>query len=170
MTFTPPVIPPLDAIEQDLFPNNVLSVLADSLQDGSIPEVTGVLYRPLRASDPTFSLGIFPTDWAPDEIEIGTIEPTLTTYTFQIQSLVIAADEQEGRQWGSYLAKSVRLVLYRNETFAVPLRQLREIRPDGSIERCQRFGIKRQKFAANILNGQLLHFSGTEFWVQTESA
>lgn len=167
-----PVMPDLGASQLDIFPNNVADVLFDALRIG-VPEIQTALRRPLRVEDPSWTLSVFATTWMPDTLEMTgdefSFEPTDTTYSFQIQTLIKSSDEQEGRVWAAYLAKSIRLILYRAQSFVVPLRQLKEIRADGSIERYQRSGIKQQKFAANSLNNQYLQFSSTDYWVQTES-
>ena len=167
-----PVIPDLGAAQLDVYPNNVADVMFNALRTG-IPEIQLALRRPLRREDPSWTLSVFPVSWAPDTLEMGgtdpSFEPTDSTYSFQIQTLVKTTDEQDGRVWGAYLAKSVRLVLYRGPSFVVPLRQLKETRADGSVERYQRSGIKQQRFAANSLNNLFLQYSSTDYWVQTES-
>lgn len=166
-----PVMPDLGASQFDIFPNNVADVIFEALRTG-IPEIQLALRRPLRVEDPSWTLSVYPTTWVPDTIEMNgqdSFEPTDTTYSFQIQTLIKTTDEQEGRVWAAYLAKSLRLILYRAQSFIVPLRQLKESRADGSIERYQRSGIKQQKFAANSLNNLFLQYSSTDYWVQTES-
>jgi hypothetical protein len=167
VTFVPPVIAAIPT--EFIFPDNVVDLTATWLAT-AIPQNQGVYKRPLRVGDPNYSLGVYALSWVPDELEIGSTEPTFTTYTFGIETLAKYGDEQLGREWGAYLAKSVRLMVYRNQGFTVPLRQMSETRPsDGSMERVQRFGIRKQMFSTGNLQQQSLHFSKTEFWVQTES-
>lgn len=151
----------------DAFPNNIVEVLATGLMTG-IPSIETILRRPLRVSDPTRSLACFSVDWAPTQLEIGGFGPTLARYDFAIQTLVKEADEEEARRNSAVLAKSVRKMLYSNGALSLQLRGLSET-GDGDIERVQRVGITRQQFASNLLNKQMLFYSSTQLWVETET-
>lgn len=150
----------------DVFPNNVVEVLVTQLQ-AAFPAIETILRRPLRTSDPTMSLGAFPVDWLPTTLEIGNSGPSLSRYNFAVQTLTKEGNEEEGRRNSGFLAKSVRQMLYSNSALRVQLAQLSEATVT-QIERVQRWGITRQQFASNNLQTQMIHFSSTQIWVETE--
>lgn len=161
------------------FPNNVTEVLQTRLgfidiltkinaTDDNPDGVPAVFTRPLRPSDPAVCVGVFSLDWAPDELEIGASEPSLSTYIYAIQSFVKHTDEQEGNLLHGLLAKTVRAMLYRDADTRVALGSLSETSL-GITERAQRWGVRQQRFANNEVDGQFLFLSTTDFWLQTES-
>lgn len=155
-----------------VFPNNVASLIATRftiLDDDLV-----IIQRPLRASDPNETVGIFPTTWGTDEDsyelkgrQLGT-EPTIGRYLVLIQGFVKDADQQRGLVRHSILAKMIRAMLYRDTTLAVQLQAL-SVDLLGTIEQFQRWGIRRQSYLSNDVQGQWLYLSTTEMWFETST-
>jgi hypothetical protein len=158
-------------IEPD-FPNNVVHALSIVLP-GIDPDLN-VFKRPLRPSDPHFSLSIYGTLWTPDEnsFEIGAKnagpnEPTLSTYQIGIQTLVKDGDSTRGLAISSILAKRVRMVLYRNEPLRVALGSL-YVEGDNFRESLRRWGARSQRYMSNDIEGTFVTISVLDLWIETE--
>jgi hypothetical protein len=155
-----------------VFPNNVQSVMVERFQTLD-PDMT-LFKRPLRSSDPSESVGVFPINWQPDEdsYEIegrtGASEPKLQMYFFGVQAFVKDADRERGLIVHSILAKMLRAMLYRDATLAVSLLAL-SVEMFDSIETTKRFGIRTQRFISNELPNEWLNLSILEFWLETET-
>jgi hypothetical protein len=150
------------------FPGNIVEEIETALQ-GGMPE-HNVVSRPIRRVDPNYTIGIFATDWLPDEqsIQIGDqAEPVLNRYMLRIQNLVVSADAIAGREQFSSFSKSIRVILYRDPVLNVRLRSLTEVLIL-SKESVKRFGVTRQRFLNNELNGNWLFVAQTDLWVETE--
>lgn len=161
-----------------VFPSNVIYCLTQVLP--GIDERLTVLGRPLRSTDPNFSIGIFATLWQPDEqsYEMGSAllgqpqptapaEPTLSSYTLGIQCLVKDGDEQRGLNINSILAKRIRSVLYRNEPLRVALGSL-SVTDGDSVERMRRWGMRNQRYMNNDIEGTFVYISTLDYWIETE--
>lgn len=150
------------------FPMNVLDELKVSF-DTHMPE-HNIILRPLRYTDPAKSVGIYISDWVPqeDSHQIGQEEPALATYAFRIQNLVKHTNEAEGKAWFAFDAKTIRAVLYRDNDLSLRLRNLVE-NILGTRETAKRWGVARQRFLSNELKGQFVYLAQTDFWLQTES-
>lgn len=175
MTDTPPAS--LSADPSLFFPGNIVTALVEAYTE--IPDVEHVVPRPLRAMDPSMMVGVVSLGWEPGAIEIagqqrdsrllGQQEPTLQTYNFVIQALVVDMDTERGLMVHSIFSKIVRAMLARNEPLALRLAALTETTL-GVTERFQAKGVARQRFAANEIEGQWLYLSTTEFWITTETS
>lgn len=154
-----------------VFPNNIVSTVADHipLLDADIT----VVKRPLRRTDPSQSVGVFGTLWAPDpeSFEMGSIggvhEATVQTYLVSVQAFVTDFDEERGLATSSVLSTMVRTMLSRNADLRVALRALSVIM-EGSAERTRRFEVRTQRFNSNEIDGNYLYLSTLEFWLETE--
>jgi len=153
-----------------VFPNNIVSLLVDEL--GVIdPSDTTIKKRPLRATDPNQSIGIFSTMWTPNDesLEMGhrnPHEPTLGRYNVGVQGLVSHGDEEIGLAVHAILANMIRSILYRSSTIAVELPQL--VVTDGlNTERPMRWGVNQQRYINNEIGGTFIFLSTLEFWVET---
>ena len=159
--------PDLEAV----FPNNVVECLSIVLP-GVDPDLT-VYHRPLRGTDPNYSLGVYGTLWTPNEqsYEINpkmNPEPTLQEYQIGIQTLVKDGDPVRALRVGSILNKRVRGVLYRNAPLRVALGQLKV--EDGTYpESFRRCGIRTQRYMSNDLEGAFVFISVIDFWIETET-
>lgn len=156
------------------FPMNVVAEL-DSTFKGHVAALLDedfvIITRPLRNTDPSRSVGIFPVDWRPSENSFemtGGVGPTLSRYLFRVQNLVKHTDEIEGRALYAHDSKLVRAVLYRDTALRVRLAALTETTL-GMRERTQRYGVNTQRFLNNEINGMFLYLSTTEFWLETET-
>lgn len=150
------------------FPVNVESAIADSLA-----MIEGLnakpIRRPLRVSDPAKCVGVHSVNWVPQgQIEIGSQEPTVQRYTLRVQSLIKAAKEEEGRALYVALAKTVRVMLYRDPALRLRLSTLVEDSL-GSRERFQKCGIQTQRYLNTEFRGAFVFLASTDFWVETET-
>lgn len=151
------------------FPDNVVEVMVEEFAkiDGVDPGM--VFDRPLESTDPAPSIAVVAADWMPNDFVIGQSDPAVSTYLILIQSMIKHTDKSTGIRQHSQLAKSVRMMLYRNQELRVRLTQLNET-SQGIKERTQRLGIRQQRFLTNEHpQGTFLFLSTSEFWLETEA-
>jgi hypothetical protein len=159
-----------------VFPNNFVEVVSVVLP-GIATEVT-LQKRPLRPTDPNYSLGVYATIWTPnqDSYEIGHLggggdigpsEPTLSEYQFGVQVLVKDGDSSRALAIGSLLNRRVRSVLYRNADLRQALAGLYAVE-DGVTERLKRWGIRNQRYLSNDVEGSFVHVSVLDGYIETE--
>lgn len=156
-----------------VFPNNAVSLIQQ--QAKLLDPDLFVVRRPLRDTDNIQSIGVFASQWNPENdsfemrgVPSGRHEPTLSYYLITVQSFVKDMDEERGLATHSVLSKMVRSMLYRDNTLRVGLLAL-SVAMNGSTERTKRFGINRQNFVSNELNGSWLYLSTLEFQLETET-
>lgn len=166
----------IDPTTEPVFPNNVVEVLAVVLP-GIDDEVT-LQKRPLRPTDPNYSLGVYATIWQPNEdsYEIGHLgsgfdsgpnEPTVSTYQIGIQILVKDSDTARALAVGSLLNRRIRSVLYRNAALRLALASLYTTE-DSVTERLKRWGIRSQRFMSNDIEGKFVFISVLDMFIETE--
>jgi hypothetical protein len=132
-----------------------------------------VCKRPLRASDPVQSIGVYAEQWVPDPTSLemrgapGAQEPTLSTYHISIQCFIKDMDEERGAAVHATLSKRVRAMLYRDDVLRIGLHLLTAT-VEGSTETTKRFGIRTQRYLSNELEGSWLYLSQIESWLETE--
>lgn len=151
-----------------LFPENVVDVIHDEVKalDASLT----ALRRPLRPSDPNYSVGIFGMDWEPVDFEIGgPRDPALSRYQVGIQSLVKHATEEDGQALHTNIAHRVRIMLYRSGALRVRLMSTKVDFAGGIVERVTRWGISSQRFRSNEISGQFVYLAVTNVWIETET-
>ena len=157
--------------DEPIFPNNVVSLCKTAF--AGIDSSVLVLGRPLRATDPNHSIGVFGQMWTPDEesIEINGFQPgvpTLQQYLLGVQVLVKHGDEEVGSAIHSVLSARVRGVLYRNVAFRNTLGGLNAT-DSGVTESMRRWGVRTQRYLSNEISGEWLYLSTLEFWIETET-
>lgn len=154
------------------FPANVISLVSDILS--GIDTDLAVHHRPLRTTDENQCIGIFASDWTPDNNSwelLGRMpsEPTVGTYKITIQVLIKDMDTVNGLAVHSILSALVRSTLVRNLNLKQNLSVL-TVTLDGGSERVQHWKVTKQNFLSNELVGgikQWLFFSSTDLLVQT---
>lgn len=154
-------------MSDDAFP----ACLGDTIEVylGALDSGYTILRRPLRPMDPNGAIGVYESDWAPVEIDIGpTADPGIAQYNVIIQTLVKNTDESFARNLSSKLAKTIRRMLYGNATLRLALWSLSETM-FGATESVVNLGVQRQRFAQNSLNGEFVCMSVTELFIQTQS-
>jgi hypothetical protein len=156
-----------------VFPNNIVDLV--QTRTALLDEDLFVIRRPLRTSDPNQAVGIFASQWLPNEESyemlggpVGRHEPTLQTYLVTVQAFVKDMDEERGLAVHSVLSKMIRAMLYRDNALRVGLSALL-VSMNGSTERTQRWGIRQQRYFSNELSGSWLYLSNLEFWLETET-
>lgn len=166
----------IDPTAEPVFPNNVVEVLAVVLP--GIDEEVTLQKRPLRPTDPNYSLGVYATIWQPNEdsYEIGHLggggdsgpnESTVSTYQIGIQILVKDSDTARALAVGSLLNRRIRSVLYRNAALRLALASL--YTTEGSVtERLKRWGIRSQRFMSNDIEGKFVFISVLDMFIETE--
>ena len=157
------------------FPNNIIALMAARIPtyvDGASPPETRlrVFKRPLRESDPTQSVGVFPAMKRGDETSHETmgIEPTLKRYSVIMQTLVVDSDEEACIAIHSILSNRLWRMWYRDSPLNTGLTAL-AIDADNSRERMQRRGIELQRYVSNELEGSYIQTSWIECWFETET-
>lgn len=146
------------------FPDCVLEVLAARLR--TLPGVNEVVIRPLDPTDGNGTIGLTAVGWEPVEYEIGGHGPTLSEYSVVIEHLVKHSDRVEGNRLHRSVARSVRMMLYRDTDTQVALRQIVHQTPD-SRERMMKWSLF-QRFASNEINRSFFFVSATTMNFQTE--
>ena len=166
----------IDPTEEAVFPNNFVEILAIVLP--GIDEECTLQKRPLRGTDPNYSLGVFATLWTPNEdsYEMGHLgggtqpgpnEPTLSTYQIGVQVLVKDSDASRALAVSSLLNRRVRSVLYRNADLRLALAGL--YTTEGSVtERLKRWGIRSQRYMSNDIEGTFVFISVLDMFIETE--
>lgn len=152
----------------DIFPFNAVELFVPRLQ--TIDSDLVVVRRPLRDSDGTQTVGVFPIIWEPDEAsqEIGKGEPTLQRYPIAIQSCVKDTDEEKGIRVHGVLAKRIRSLLYRDQPLRVGLSAL-SVSMDGATERTQRLKVRNQRYLSGEVGGVFNFLAVTECMLETET-
>ena len=159
----------------DVFPSNVVQIVVARLKQ-KYPR-TGVLARPLRHTDPTQSIGVFPTEWMPDTDSYEFMQtpeprpaghPTVQMYTINIQSFVKDMEAERGIRIHSLMSKAMRSLLYYDNPLAIGLQSLR-VEMDGTAEVLQRRTIIRQKYISNEIDGAFLYLSTLQYSIETET-
>lgn len=160
-----------------VFPNNIVEIVKTRTQ--FLDSDLTILKRPVRASDPTQTVGLTAASWLPDltsyefpylgggNVQAG--EPTLQRYTINVTSFVKDMDEENGQAVHSVLAALLRSMLYRDNTLRVGLAAL-SVTMNGHIERAKRWGVSNQRFLNNTVDQQFMFVSTLEFWLETETA
>ncbi len=160
---------------KDVFPSNVIQLIVARLKT-KYPR-TGVLARPLRHTDLTQSIGVYPTDWSPDtesyefpqvSMDRPAGHPTLQTYLINVQSFVKDMEAERGIRTHASMSKAMRSLLYHDAPLAVGLRSLR-VEMDGVAEVIQRRHILRQKYISNEIDGTFLYLSTLQYSIETET-
>lgn len=153
------------------FPNNVLALLGIRIPQRVDDSIT-VLMRPLRTSDASMSVGLFPAMGNPD---ITTIEmsgrqtaPTIKRYSCVMQSVVIDTDEEAAISVHSILTNRLWRLWYHDIPLDAGLTAL-AVEVDNSRERMQRRGIQLQRYLSNEIQGSFIQTSWIEFWFETET-
>lgn len=159
------------------FPNNVVDMLATQLANIEMPipdeeeNRVRVVKRPIRSTDYTQTLSVFPALWVPDENSFemagGRSEPTIQRYTVAIEALVVDMDEERGLATHALLSSLARLMLYRNTALRVGL-PLLEVDLSGYREKLARWGISQQRFANNLIEKDFVFLSTVDFWFETD--
>ena len=160
----------IDPALESVFPGNVIECLVTVLP--GVDEDAYVLTRPLRPTDPNYSIGVYAATWTPNEDshEIGHTpapEATLNNYQIGVQTMIKDSDPERGLTIGTIFARRVLSVLYRNEPLRLALGSL-YVEDGASRESMKRFGVRSQRFMSNDIEGNFVFVSVLEFWIETE--
>lgn len=154
-----------------VFPENAVEVIAEAVK--TLDDSLQVFMRPLRNTDPEFTVGVFGARWEPDE---GSYEmrgvpnrgPTLSRYAIVIQAMVKDMEEVRGFRRSSNLGAAIRTMLLRDPALGVAFQSLRAT-PGGTIESSRRWGVRAHDFISNELSGTWTYLSTLEFMIETET-
>jgi hypothetical protein len=152
-----------------VFPDNAIALIAARIP-GAVDADLTVLRRPLRPTDPTQAVGVFPLTFVPNEpsIEFTSLQPTLNRYQIVIQTLVKEFDEEAGINIHSILSARLRSMFYRDAPLHVGLTAL-SVTMNNGLERMQRRGITTQRFLSTEIQRVFQYTSWIEFWLETET-
>lgn len=156
------------------FPNNIVELLADGLQDIAPHSTPGaddglrVVKRRARTTDSTYTLAIAPGVWIPEEAsyELGRVEPTEQGYTVTVEALIVDSDEERGIEAHSSLSFAVRHMLYRDEALMEALTEL-EVSVGGYTEKLKAWGLTQQLFMNNDDKSTFMFLSRVDLWYKT---
>lgn len=153
------------------FPNNVIALIEMRIPDAVDPDLQ-IFLRPLRPSDPSQCVGIFPSTKTPDIAtqEIGRVPggPTVKRYSLIMQSVVIDTDEEAAISVHSILANRLWRLWYDDIPLHEGLTAL-AVTVDNTTERMQRRGINLQRYLSNEIQGSFIQTNWIEFWFETET-
>lgn len=151
-----------------VFPNNIILVVSARLQD-LYPNLL-VVKRPLKHTDLSQSVGVYPGIWIPDDdsYEMPSKEPTVQRYIIMIQAFCKEMTEEKGIAIHSVMSKVIRSMLYNDAPLALALNTL-QVSMFGSVEKIQRRGINRQAYLSNEINGAFVYLSTLETYFETET-
>ena len=160
----------IDPQIEAVFPNNVVVLLAEAFT--AVDEDAVVFTRPLRPSDPSYSIGVYGALWTPndDSYEMRGSEPpepTIGEYQIGIQTMIKDGDTERALATGSIFSKRVRTMLYRNNPLRVALGSL-YVQDAGFTERMKRQRIRTQRFMSNDVEGQFVFISVLDYSIETE--
>lgn len=164
------------------FPYNVMFVLEDALQElaphTSDTQRDGlrIYQRRLRQGDESESIGIFPTNWEPDDESAemrgrsGAVVDTFQRYPIQVQSWIQDTDEFRGITHHAYLAALVRETLVHSPILAIDLPTLAVgVRGGVMEERTAKWGLLGQDLlSADLGSNQFGFLAVTRFYVDTQ--
>ncbi len=158
------------------FPNNCIALIAARIKGYCDPNpLPGepqleVFQRPLRTSDPTQSVGVFPSIKRPDNnsFEFSSVEPTRKRYTIILQTVVQDSDQESCISVHSILSNRLWRMFYRDSPLNAGLTALSVV-TNNSRERIQRRGIELQRYLSNEIDGSFIETSWIECWIETET-
>lgn len=152
----------------EYFPARFASEIRKSLED--LLADHQIVLRPLRSTDPSNVVGIFPGSWVPsnETAMIGQYEVPISTYIIKIQNMIKHLDEAQGRAMFSAIAKAIRAILYRDPDLRVRLGGLEE-QMLSTVERVKRYGVSRQDFLSNEVPGAFVFLAITDVFIETET-
>lgn len=157
----------------EMFPMGFVDLISEALDrvlnfDGEVYKIIG---RQIGPTDPSRTIAIWPEDWSanPEAKLIGALnrEPYESLYTLKIVNLFISADMVEGRRQFSIDSKSIRAILYRDETLRLALAGLTEVFL-GSVERVKKYDITNQKFLGSKTGISFSFICTTTMTITTE--
>lgn len=148
----------------DVFVNEIAKALQDHLPD------CAVVPRPLGAEDVSMSIGVFTQDWNADEdtYVMGQFEPVEASYVIRVQCMVKALNHSDGRRAHSNLAKAIRVILYRDTTLQLRLRESSE-ELLSSIERVNKFAVTRTEFLSGRAGTNFMFMATTYIRIGTST-
>ena len=148
------------------FPDVFVQLIAQSIHE-NLPDLV-VVPRPLGAEDPSMSVGVFAETWVADEdtYVIGQFEPQEASYTLRVQAMVKSLAHADGRRAHSNLAKAIRVILYRDTTLQLRLRESSE-ELLSSIERVNRFAVTRTEFLSGRAGASFMFMATTYIRIGT---
>jgi hypothetical protein len=151
-----------------VFPNNAVELIVARINT-LYPELL-VVKRPLKQTDLSQSVGVYPSLWQPDETsyEHPSKQPTVQRYIVKVQSFAKDTVEERGIAIHSVMAKVIRTMLYNDDPLFVGLNVL-SVTMFGVTERIQRRGILRQQYMNNEISGQFLFLSTLDYYIETET-
>jgi hypothetical protein len=158
------------------FPNNVIKLVSERAKtflDPSEADPTKrpqIFKRPLRTSDGTQVVGIFPSMKRPvvTTIEIQSLQPTISRYSFIMQTMVVDSDEEACISVHSILSNRLWRMFYRDSPLDIGLTAL-AVDADNSRERIQKRGVELQRYLSNEIDGSFVETSWIECWFETET-
>jgi len=166
----------IDFEEENVFPNNIVTILKTryELLDASFQG--SVFRRPLRTTDPALCVGVFATTWDQEDESVemggghphGSREGVFQDYNVVTQTFVKDMDEERGLAKSSVLCKHIRATLARDEPLAVALRTLNSS-VGGQVEVLASWRLGTQRMYTNELKGSWLYMSTLDLKIQTQT-
>lgn len=155
----------------EIFPNNVVQIIAARF--ALIDPILTIVQRPLRTTDPNYSIGVWADTWLPVE---GSNEilgqdfarvSTLERYTVMIQALVKDADEVAGLNASAVISETLRTILGTDG----PLRSQLGGLPatlGNSTKLLKQWWVRSAKYMSGELNGTNLYLTRLGLLLEVE--
>lgn len=160
------------------FPNNIVNLLGEKFR--AIDPDTKIVYRPIRDTDDSQTIAVFPVAWQPQQQSKEFLgrkaEPTFQRYVILSQAYIADMDEQRGIRKHSLLSAKVRHTLYRDAALALVLPEAEVIYQTGDPNRptvrefVHDWDIVGQDYQnqKNPSTNKFIFLSTTEMYVETE--
>jgi len=151
------------------FPINIEDVLVAKLASLTVGDAAAPVTVQTKQIDPTDANGTISVEagtWKPVAQEIGVPEP-MGKYSITISTLVKNATSEQARRDSAVLAKSVRVMLYRDQDLAVQLANLTESLL-GYTERVTQKKVFDQRFMDGKVGTSFAFITVMQFDVYTE--
>lgn len=161
----------LDAISEDVFPGPAILLVAARME--MLGDNLTVVKRPLRTNDPSLSIGVYATSWAPtpNSMEMMGVEhahsSTLEQYSLTIESFVKDAEEQHGLATHSALNELVRTTLGSDLALRASLGGL-QATLNGTTKELQRFWVRSSRYLNSKLGGAFLYLATNELMLEVQ--
>lgn len=147
--------------------------LADYISENLIVDDSGckcqeVMRRPLRFTDPDYSVGVVNGTWDPQVHEIGQNAATTAKYSLEVWASVKGLNEEEASQRHAVLARNVRRLMAEDTA----LRTLWASHTDTHGTHTERYlmhHLRGQEFHANNVKAQFMFLSVATVEITTEN-
>lgn len=151
------------------WPNNAVHVIHSRILS-AVDADLALFKRPLRTSDSTQSVGIFPLNKNDDLLskEMPNREPTIKKYRIVIQTIVQDTDEEACISVHTILSQRLERMLYNDSPLLVGLTAL-SVAVDNTVESYVKHDITLTRYLSNEISGTFIQTSWIEIELTTQT-